>query len=434
LISPENLEQYAVEARQAGITTTEGFAEYCGVSPRTLFYRMREAGLNERIQGILKGGEPTAPPAPGNKITRTGTVSGDEIIESRGARVKTLEDLLTAAEVDLEAWRVRDYSVNAWESHFQGEPLTLHQVKARLERNQEATYLRGLQAAVIEEMKEHAPGPLPRLKPGLSELALEIAIPDLHLGKLAHAEETGANYDGKIAVAAFRHVLYQLLDRGRGMQIGRIIFPVGNDLLHVDGDDNATTGGTPQDTDSRWHRTTRRAVNLMVEGIDAMAQIAPVDVVVVLGNHARTRESMLGEIIRAWYRNEPRVRLHDSPAPRKYLQHGKTLLGFTHGDGPKAKDLPLIMATEAPDAWSATSYRTWAIGHEHGRRMDKFGSVSEDKGVEVRMSPSLSASDSWHTYKGYIGNLRAAEAFVHDAEAGEIARFRAVLPENFGGD
>lgn len=429
------------EARSNGCVSVSCLSE-CMDVPRTT---LRRAIAHHGIRDLLdirfetnhserfQAGESREEPE--SKLTRSRNVSGDEIIESEGARVKTLDELLEVAEVDLETWRVRDYTANAWESHFQGAPFTLHQVKARLERirePQEATDLNALKRAVVEAMEEHAPRPLPRLKPGNSELALEVNIPDLHLGKLAHAEETGANYDGKIAIKAFRHVFYQLLDRGRGMKVGRIIFPVGNDLLHVDGDTNATTAGTDQDVDSRWYRSTRRAINLMVEAVDAMAQLAPVDIVIVPGNHARMQESMLGEVLRAWYRRDTnRVHVHDSPAPRKYIQHGSTLLGFTHGDGPKAKDLPLIMATEAPEEWAATVHRAWSIGHEHGRRSDTFGSVFEDKGVEVRMSPSLSASDSWHTQKGYIGNLRAAEAYVHDIDGGEIARFRASLPEKF---
>jgi hypothetical protein len=372
------------------------------------------------------------------KITRSGFATHDTL-ESRGPRIKTLEQLLEAAEVDLTVWRVKDYIVNTWETHSVERGITtLHQVKARLERIQDAVDLTALKDTVVSAMREHSPAPVRRYKFTPNEgLAMEVSIPDLHLGKLAHEEETGENYDGKIAVKAFRHVLYGLLTHAQNLKVGRIIFPVGNDLLHVDTAENVTTNGTRQDTDGRWHKSVRRAVDLMVEAIDAMAQIAPVDIVVVPGNHARMQEAMLGEVLRAWYRNEERVIIHDSPAPRKYIRHGATLLGFTHGegstggDGAKPKDLPLIMATEAPEMWAKTKHRAWSIGHLHQRRSDKFGSTFEDKGVEVRISPSLAATDAWHASKGYIGNLRAAEAYVHDESSGEIARFRATLPEDF---
>jgi hypothetical protein len=340
-----------------------------------------------------------------------------------------LEDLLDEAAVDLSEWRVKDYTVNSWES---GER-TNFAVKARLERVQAAVDISRIRDAAVEAMREHSPASVRRYRATPREgLAFEINIPDLHLGKLAHAEETGENYDGKIAVNAYRHVLAELLTHAQNMNVERIIFPVGNDLLHVDSAANETTGGTRQDVDTRWYRSVKRAIQLMVEAVDAMLQIAPVDLVIVPGNHARMQEQMLGEILVAWYRNEDRLTIHDSPAPRKYIRHGSTLLGFTHGDGVKAKDLPLIMAAEAPQEWAKTRFRSWSTGHLHQRKSERPGhSVLEEKGVEVRISPSLSGSDYWHTSKGFIKNLRAAEAYVHCKDNGETARFRATLPEDF---
>lgn len=44
-------------------------------------------------------------------------VNGNTLnIESRGMRVQTLEELLSAAKVDMEVWRVDSYRVNTWES------------------------------------------------------------------------------------------------------------------------------------------------------------------------------------------------------------------------------------------------------------------------------------------------------------------------------
>lgn len=366
------------------------------------------------------------------QITRTSNGAG-ETLESKGTRIRTLEDLLEAAEVDLTIWCVQSFTVNKWEQHsVKRGTVELFQVKARLERIEEAVDLTVLRDAVIEAMRAHSPAPVRRYKIApKTGLMMEVMIPDLHLGALSHAEETGANYDGGLAVAAFRHVFYGLLTHAQNMRIGRIVFPVGNDLLHVDTDSNETTAGTRQDADSRPYRSIRRAVDLMVEAVDAMAQIAPVDIVITPGNHAHATESMLGEVLRAWYRNEERITLHDSPAPRKYIRHGTNLIGYAHGDKGNSKDLPLIMATEAPEDWARTKHRTFALGHLHQRKKDTYGSVEEHKGVEVRISPSLKAADSWHTGQGFIGNLRAAEARVFCERSGEVARFTATLPEDY---
>lgn len=453
-----SLEDYINAARETGATSMNQLGPAMGVGKSSLkqeFNRHRTAEEYDALEEVLNENKAkgtsrasirpfdsghialTANTSEEQNITRSGCSTHDTI-EAKGVRIKTLDQLLEATEIDLDVWRVKDYTVNTYEQHSVDRGLvTLYQVKARIERIQAAIDMMALRDAVVEAMQEHSPAPVYRymttpLSTPDPNLALEISIPDLHLGKLAHAEETGDNYDGKIAVEAFRYVFRGLLAHAQNMNVSRIIFPVGNDLLHVDNAENTTTGGTRQDTDGRWYKSVRRAVDLMVEAIDSMAQIAPVDVVIVPGNHARLQEGMLSEIMRAWYRKEERVVIHDSPAPRKYIQWGTTLLGFTHGDGPSAKELPLIMATEVPELWADTTHRAWSIGHLHQRRRNKFGSVEEIKGVEVRMSPSLAGTDAWHSEMGYIGNLRAAEAYCHDTKQGEIARFRATLPEDFG--
>jgi hypothetical protein len=365
------------------------------------------------------------------RITRDSGEKGDTL-EATGTRIRTLEDLLSAANVDLDIWYVERHVVNKWENFSVKFGLTeLFQVKAWLKRKAGAVGLIELRDAAVELMREHSPAPVRRYKVApRTGLCMDVLIPDLHLGKLAHAEETGQNYDGAIAMNLFRGVFYGLLTHGQTMSVGRFVFPVGNDLLHVEGSENETTAGTRQDTDSRSYRSRKRALKLMVEAVDAMAQIAPVDIVIVPGNHAREAEAALGDVLSAWYRRDTdRVRIHDTPAPRKYLTHGKNLFGYTHGDGVAAKDLPLLMATEAPKMWARTEHRFWNTGHLHQRKSDRFGSIQEHKGVEVRISPSLAAADSWHASKGFVGNLRAAEAHVYHEEDGEIARFRAVLPK-----
>lgn len=393
-----------------------------------LFVQTQQAMNSHRGNG--KGIDP--PPAE-NKITRSKFTNGENL-ESRGSRIKTLDQLLEAAEVDRNIWKVKHYTVNKWEQHSVDAGIKeLFQIKAVLERHQEVIDLTRIKNEVVAAMQGASPESRvkwPKLKKSTG-LAMEIAIPDLHIGKLAHHEECGKNYDGKLAVEAFRYVFNELLERGKQMNVERIIFAVGNDLLHVDNEEDSTTSGTRQDTDGRWQKSFRRAQNLMIEAIDSLLEVASVDIVVTPGNHGRTSEWMLGEVIRAWYRREGGVTVHDSTAPRKYIEHGTNLLGFTHGDGVKAADLPLIMASEAPEAWARTTYRTWSTGHLHQRKSTRFGSVIEDKGVEVRIAPSLSPADTWHTRNGYIGNLRAAEAHVYDKKAGRIATFCSTLPEDY---
>jgi predicted phosphodiesterase len=239
-------------------------------------------------------------------------------------------------------------------------------------------------------------------------LLLEISIPDLHLAKLAWSKETGQDYDIDIASKLYNKTIDNLLSKSPLDRIEKIIFPVGNDFFQFDNENSQTTAGTYVDSDSRWQKMFIRGCELLVENITKLSQIAPVHVLIVPGNHDQLSSQYLGYYIQARFRNNKNIVIDNEPKTRKYFTFGENLLGFTHGKEEKHNDLPLIMATECKESWGKTKYKSIHLGHLHKE------SVREINGVKVRIIPSLCATDSWHSKKGYCGNIRAAEAFVYD--------------------
>lgn len=79
-------------------------------------------------------------------------------------------------------------------------------------------------------------------------------------------------------------------------------------------------------------------------------------------NHDITSAHAIREIIRAFFTNEPRVIIDDSPSPIKYHQHGATLLQFAHGDAMKMKDCGEVMAADCQSIFSQTTHRFAHIG------------------------------------------------------------------------
>jgi hypothetical protein len=183
-----------------------------------------------------------------------------------------------------------------------------------------------------------------------------------------------------------------------------------------------TTAGTPQDVDSRWKKMFRLGRELMVNVIDELSESAPVDVIIVPGNHDTEAAWHMGEALSCWYHNSTRVDISNTPKQRKYYPWGKCLIGFTHGDKEPLKNLPLIMATEEPLLWAQSTFREFHLGHFHSKRDMMSQPVGEFNGAKVCMLPSLSASDAWHNSKGY-NSQRAAESFVWHKENGRVANF-----------
>src|SRR5690606_31399347 len=110
---------------------------------------------------------------------------------------------------------------------------------------------------------------------------------DLHLGKLAWNEETGEDYDIKIAENRFKEALEDLIEKASGYKFDKILFILGNDLFNSDSafPYTATTGGTPQEDDIRWQKSFRLGVRLITEALIRLEKIAKVDVVTALSNH-----------------------------------------------------------------------------------------------------------------------------------------------------
>ena len=253
---------------------------------------------------------------------------------------------------------------------------------------------------------------------------MELAIPDLHIGKLAWAPETGyGSYDNKIAERLFKDALEGLIARTASFAFERVLFVVGNDLLHADTKAGTTTGGTQLDTDTRYHKTFDIARRMITRAIDRLREIAPVKVVVVPGNHDTLSSWHLGDSLECYYHDRPDVIIDNGPNLRKYVHFGKCMLLLTHGDKGKRADYPLVMATEQPKMFGATVHREAHTGHLHQMR------VQEHHGVKVRISPALCPPDAWHAENHFVGNQRAAEAFVWHPEDGLVAMAMYTVPE-----
>ena len=377
---------------------------------------------------------PTRPPKRPELFEVSGnTAKLTRVVEGR---IRTLDDLIRVCQIDTTEWEVERWTANKWEMgavlRSPGDDSVvvteLFQVKATLRRRVAIVAAR----EEIERMKaewkadeQHfralvynepvAAQPRPAL--------LQIAIPDLHMGKLAWKRETGANYDLKIAESLFDTALARLIDRTAHHAIGRVLFVVGSDLLHTDNPNGTTTKGTPQDTEGRFHKTFWKARQMVTRAIERLRLIAPVDVLMVPGNHDTQTVWHLGDSLECWYHDCPDVAIDNAPTQRKYYEWGKVMLMFTHGDKGKRPDYPLLMATEQPAMFGRTIYREAHTGHIHQLQ------VREQHGVRVRVSPALCAADAWHTENQYVGNARAAESYVWDRDEGLISQATWTVPQ-----
>ena len=232
----------------------------------------------------------------------------------------------------------------------------------------------------------------------------EISLPDIHYGKY-----TGQTLDE--AEEEYMNTVKDLLSKAEGLNIERILLPIGNDGMNSEGYSRATTKGTPQQDSAEWQETFVGYCNLMVRAINYLAKSAPVDVIIVQGNHDYERMFYAGEYLRAFFKNDERVGVDNNFDSRKYYKYGVNLIMFTHGDKEKPAEMPLIMATEQPMLFAQTKFREVHCGHKHKEQ------VNEYRGVKVRFIPSICGNDSWHKMMGYEAK-RTGQAHIWSKERG----------------
>jgi hypothetical protein len=238
----------------------------------------------------------------------------------------------------------------------------------------------------------------------LEPIAYEISLPDIHYGKL-HNRSLDQIEDDYISV------VQDLVHKAAGLDIDKFILPIGNDGMNSEGLRRTTTKGTPAEDSAGWKDTFRGYWLLMVKAIDYLKEIAPVDVIVISGNHDFERMFYAGDVLSGWYREDENVEVDNTYESRKYYQYGKNMLMFTHGDKEKPADMPLIMATEQPKMFADTSFREVHCGHLHKEM------VNEYRGIKVRFIPSICPNDDWHKQMGYEAK-RAGQAYIWNKQTG----------------
>ena len=345
------------------------------------------------------------------------------ISADKSREIKSLDDLIQQCDIDLDKWKITRHIVNEWPTTAKDNDGNLtfrqnFQVKAWLEPRTEQTNLKTHLERLISRLERLSPETEPiAYGPKDQPCLAEISIFDIHFGKLAWHQETGENYDSKIAQERSMAAFEALLTKALRNDIEQFLIVIGNDELHIDSMQEETTSGTPQHTDSRWQQMADRVMETRIRQIDKAKQEAPVQIKIVPGNHDEMLAQWIGRELKAYYRNDPNVDVDASPMLTKYYEYGVNMLMFNHGKDIKPDRLPYLMAVNQPEMWSRTKVREVHLGHLH-KRAKMVRHEDEQAGVVVRVLPSLCGTDYWHAKKGFVGNIKAAQCYIYGKESG----------------
>ncbi|MDD4089690.1 MAG: hypothetical protein PHP29_08370 [Tissierellia bacterium] len=345
-------------------------------------------------------------------LNSDGTQVSDKLIRMSEEECKDVNFVLKAHGYDVKEWELLNAKNNIWNVYSKQDGVsTLYSSKITVKPR--------FDNISLEEIKEHfetftnnyKPREVENLTINNSGKMLEIPIMDLHLGKLSWNLETGENYDYKIAEQRFFHAIDDIIQKTKGYQFEKILFPIGNDFVNFDNIDGNTTGGTKQDNDLRWQKVYLKAMEILVKAIETLSTIAPVEVFYIGGNHDKTTSFYLTCYLSGFFHKNDKVTVDLSPNIRKYIEFGKVLIGYTHGNLEK-KRIGGIMQVEAREAWGRTVFHEFHLGHLHSEQ------TKEENGIIIRNISSITSGDAWHHESGYVGAIRKAQAFIWDKEYG----------------
>lgn len=389
--------------------------------PRTLAaIRCRRAQLGIKTNPNAAIGQSGVPQPKPEEPVQTINVSdkGDELhVLSVGSEVRTLDELVARAKIDLTRYEIDRPETSMYETSVRDEFGKIKKVqnfrivaKFRLKQGPStAEQVEALIAGAFAKRKPLYTSAKSVKKTAISELMQAIVIADPHLAKYASRRETGwADYDLDIASRLVQKAAHELMDWGDQQRPAhRYIFLLG-DVLHYDTPHGTTTGGTPQDRDTRLSRMLEQAAAVLCGIVERSASV-PTTVESVAGNHDRVLSVAMQQILAAYFRQTP-VTVNTSATHRKYVEWGHCLIGLTHGDTAR-KRLPSLMQVERKEAWGRSRVREWHHGHFH-----REAQTVTEAGVTIREHLSLSPPDSWHAVEGYVGAPRGMDSFLYHAE------------------
>lgn len=247
------------------------------------------------------------------------------------------------------------------------------------------------------------------------EVDVELSIADFHLDKLTVQPESIEE-----RVAQYKDAVQSLITKIQASyNINTIAFILSNDFYHTDSYGNTTTKGTPLDVSTTWNVAYETGFDLLVWAISYLSLAASnVEVILVPGNHDRTKSFYLAHALEVYFKNIENIYFDRKFDIIKYTVLGSTFIGYHHGDG-KLDELPLIFATnkDSGQEFGSSLYREVHTGDKH------YYMTKEVKGVRIQQLPSLAGTDRWHRDMGYVNNLRAAIALVYHPTKGKCAEF-----------
>ncbi len=293
-------------------------------------------------------------------------------------------------------------------------------VKTDVDAERQLEIMRAVVDGLCSEIEPLPAVPLSARKTDKKLLNL-YTVSDFHLGMLAWADETGADWDMKIAETLFAKWFDAAFQQAPAA--GTAVINLLGDLAHFDSLDAVTpASGHVLDADTRYQKLVRYMIRMVRRVVEmALVKHKTVRLLIVQGNHDQVGMIWLAEMFSTLYSNEPRVYVDTAADVYKMVQHGKTTLFFHHGHKCRFDAIEPVMIAKFRKAFGASEYSYAHVGHLHHQK------IVESRNMIVEQHRTLAAKDAYASRGGWMSG-RSANVITYSSEFGEVGRL-TISPE-----
>lgn len=325
-----------------------------------------------------------------------------------------------APECDMTHAVPDGYSVGGISTLYGGDGTVKAQwVKSRADDERREQIMREAFEAFADELPRYIPQQ--NLAAGNADLATCYVLTDYHLGMLSWHEETGADWDIRIAEDLLVGWFAEAIRATPAAETG-ILAQLG-DFLHMDNLDALTPASKHAlDADTRLQKVVRVAIRAVRRIIGMMLDKHPhAHVIMADANHDPVGSIWLREWLAAHYEHDPRVTV-DLRADGYYCyEHGSTSLFFHHGHRRKPENIDDVFVAKFREVFGRTKHSYAHMGHMHHAK------TIESPLMIVEQHRTLASPDAYASRGGFMSG-RSASAITYHKTHGYVGR-SVITPE-----
>ena len=382
----------------ASIVEEIGTSSWSAVSDR-LFDETQERYSSDAVRGRWRRHTASLE---SDEISQMGVSRPGKMLSSQVTKQSRFDELISQRGLSPD-----DYSISGrlteWEAQTsEGDVITMESVRVNIIPKPQTV------ARVIweEVIRASSPVPQPKSLPP-AETMVEFAFPDTHIGKIAPDEFSQVLSDS----------FEWLWNMAKIHNPQKIVFRIGDDLFNVDTQKMTTTNGTTVDNIGLYQDMIPAAIAGITHVCGKLLRLsgADIDLVVINGNHDETTSFAFYHIMKAYYRNEPRVKVVGGCSDVCTV-FGDNMIVHMHGDRVNQAQVVSYVASKYPVEWGETVNREVHVGHKHKHEVLEIG------GLTVRRFGSLAPKSTWESDR-FPKTARVASVVVWEKSMGVIATY-----------